>query len=155
MTTSPGGHGYGSDVPEGGRPHPQERQERPEQQARPWPYAAHLVPGRAPYPDRDRRAHVAPLVATVFGVPLMLVDGLIVMFSPMATDSCSAGGCHALYTALTIGPCLLAAAVLALIGAWQIPHRLRHRLLRTALSAAAPLLALSALLLYLHLPAAS
>ena len=115
----------------------------------------YTVPLRPQDPERDRRAFVAPLIATVLSAPLMALDAFCVLFSPMATDSCTPHGCHALYRSLLAAPCVLAAAWAALGVAWGIPWRLRYRAVRAVPAVAAPLLALAALLIYLRLPAAS
>lgn len=104
-------------------------------------------------PDRDPRAYVAPLIATVTAGPVLALGAMAAMFSPMATDSCEADGCHALYRALALAPCLLAAGYAALGAAWAVPWRRRLRVLRTAFAVAAPVLAVAAVLVYLHLPA--
>lgn len=115
-------------------------------------------PVRAPRlrpPDHDRHAFVAPLVASVLGGPVMVFCGMIVMISPMATDSCTANGCHDLYTMLLVAPAVLVLAVLSLGLSWLLPWRLRHRTTRAVAAAAAPLLAATTLLIYCNLPAAS
>lgn len=106
-----------------------------------------------PVPDADRRAFVGPLIATVLAVPLIALDGLIMMFSPMATDSCTPDGCQALTRMLLVAPCVLVAAVVALGVSWALPWRRRYRAARLVVAAASPLLAATTLLLYLHLPA--
>jgi len=104
-------------------------------------------------PDRDRRAFVGPLIATVLSAPLIALDAFCVLFSPMATDSCTPHGCRDLDRALLAAPCVLLMAWAALGISWAIPWRLRHRTVRLLPAAAAPLLALATLLIYLHLPA--
>lgn len=109
---------------------------------------------RAWDPERDRRAFVAPLIATVVSAPLMVLDAVCVLFSPMATDSCTAHGCRELDRALLAAPCVLLLAWAALGLSWALPWRLRYRAARVAPAVAAPLLAAATLLIYLHLPAA-
>jgi len=104
-------------------------------------------------PERDRRAFVAPLIATVVSAPLVLIDAVCVMFSPMATDSCTVHGCQALDRALLAAPCVLLLSWAALGVSWALPWRLRYRAVRVVPAVAAPLLALATLLIYLHLPA--
>ncbi|WNI16007.1 hypothetical protein [Actinacidiphila sp. ITFR-21] len=125
----------------------------------PYPYAygafGPYLPPRPADPDRDPHAYLAPLAASVLGVPLMLISSAAVLISPMATDSCTADGCHALYTALLLAPCVLGLSFVALALAWALPRRRRHRAQRYAAAAAVPLLALAPLLIYVNLPAAS
>jgi hypothetical protein len=75
------------------------------------------------------------------------------MFSPMATDSCTSHGCQALTRMLLVAPCVLFAAVVALGVSWALPWRRRYRAARLVVAAASPLLAATTLLIYLHLPA--
>lgn len=106
-------------------------------------------------PERDRHAFVAPMIASVLAAPVIVVGGMFTMISPMATDSCTAHGCQALYRMLLLAPCLLVLAAGALGASWAVPWRRRHRAKRIALAALAPLLALAAAMIYLHLPAAT
>ncbi|MBD0740662.1 hypothetical protein BGM09_14850 [Streptomyces sp. CBMA29] len=105
-------------------------------------------------PDHDSHAYVAPLIATVLGGPVIAFCGLIALFSPMATDSCTRNGCQALTTMLLVAPAVLLLAVVALVVSWALPWRLRHRATRAVASLAVPLLAVTTLLIYFHLPAA-
>ncbi|MEU6852553.1 hypothetical protein ABZ901_21850 [Actinacidiphila alni] len=147
-----------------GPPQPHEWQHRPAGHAAPG-YGAGFGPGFGPAPafrpgpvrppDHDRHAYVAPLIATVLGGPLIAFCGMIVMISPMATDSCTTHGCHDLYRMLLVAPAVLFLAVLALGLSWLLPWRLRHRTARVVAATAAPLLAAATLLIYANLPAAS
>ncbi|MFF6959114.1 hypothetical protein [Streptomyces sp. NPDC008317] len=119
----------------------------------PAPVMPPFVPRFRP-PDHDSHAYVAPLIATVLGGPVIAFCGLIAMFSPMATDSCTPNGCQALTTMLLVAPAVLLLAVVALVVSWALPWRLRHRTTRAVASLAAPLLAVTTLLIYIHLPAA-
>jgi type IV secretory pathway VirB2 component (pilin) len=104
-------------------------------------------------PGHDAHAFVGPLIATVLAAPLIAFCGLIMMFSPMATDSCTPGGCQALNRALLTAPCVLFAAVVALGVSWALPWRRSYRAARLVVAAASPLLAATTLMLYFHLPA--
>lgn len=106
-------------------------------------------------PERDRRAFVVPLIATVLSAPLIALDAVCVMLSPMATDSCTMHGCQALDRVLLAAPCVLLLSCAALGVSWALPWRLRYRAVRVVPAVTAPLLALATLLIYLHLPAPS
>lgn len=110
---------------------------------------------RPVHPDHDPRAYIAPLIGTLLAGPVLVLCSMAALISPMATDSCTAHGCHALYWALALAPCLIAAGYAALALAWALPWRRRMRAARIVLSAAAPLLAGATVLVYVNLPAAS
>jgi hypothetical protein len=154
MTTYPGGSDHGSH----GSPRPREwRHGGPAAYTRPYlTYPPRPPrPPRRDDPERDRYAYVAPVISSVLMVPLLAVGGFCVMFAPMATDPCTPDGCHALNRALMTAPCVLLAAWLTLGLSWVLPWRLRYRVMRVVPAVVAPLLALAALFIYVHLPAAN
>jgi hypothetical protein len=120
-----------------------------------WPPASYSWPGPAPcgYPDRDPRAFVPPLVATVLTAPVIAVDAVITMVAPMATDSCPSDGCATLDHALVAAVGTLFLAVMTLAASWLLPWRRRFRARRVVFAVAAPLFAAVTALIYLHLPA--
>lgn len=148
MTHTPGRYG-----PPGFGPAPAPWQAAPLPRPARWYATPTPPPSPLAHPDRDPRAYVAPLIATVTAGPVLALGAMAAMFSPMATDSCAADGCHALYRALALAPCLLTAGYAALGAAWALPWRRRLRVLRTAFAVVAPLFAVAAVLVYLHLPA--
>lgn len=148
MTHTPGRYG-----PPGFGPAPAPWQAAPLPRPARWYATPTPPPSPLVHPDRDPRAYVAPLIATVTAGPVLALGAMAAMFSPMATDSCAADGCHALYRALALAPCLLTAGYAALGAAWALPWRRRLRVLRTAFAVVAPVLAVAAVLVYLHLPA--
>jgi hypothetical protein len=128
---------------------------RPQLSLSPYGLSSSYLRSAFPEPDRDRHAYVAPLIATLLGGPLMLIGLLVACASPMATDPCTPGGCHDLNRMLLIIPCVLGLGLVALVLAWVLPWRLDMRAYRCVAAVAAPLLALTTLLLYLDLPAAN
>lgn len=178
MHGSPAWGPYVSPDPYGpARPHEWQHGDgsRPDLSAPPRPYAVPALPAAGhpadrfgppmawpprPYPrvrppGYDRYAFVAPLIATLLGAPLIAFDAIIALFSPMATDSCTAHGCQALDRMLLLAPVVLALAAASLGVCWLLPWRVRHRVPRIAAALAAPLLAVTTILIYTHLPAAN
>ncbi|MGW0417941.1 hypothetical protein [Streptomyces sp. NPDC003015] len=107
--------------------------------------------------DQDRRAWVAPLVATILlvllGPPALLFGGL----SAMATDSCGPDDCpSALMTYLTVIYAILGFGILvtlpAFVASWALPWHRRWSALRAWLAAVAVLPPLAVLLLVFTLP---
>jgi hypothetical protein len=140
-----------------GPPQPHEWQHRagaaPYADVPPRHWSAPYRPGPSRPPDHDRQAFVAPLIASVLGGPVIVFCAMIALISPMAMDSCTAHGCHALTTMLLVAPGVLLLAVLSLGLSWLLPRRLRYRGPRAVAAAAALLMAATTLMLYLHLPA--
>ncbi|MFI1568824.1 hypothetical protein ACH4ZX_38395 [Streptomyces sp. NPDC020490] len=113
-----------------------------------------------PRPDadaRDRRAWVAPLVATVLFVFLGPAALLIGGMSAMATDGCGHDDCSALITQLDVVYGILTyggpLAVLACIAAWALPWKRRWSAARVVAAVVTVLPPLFVLLLVFTLPA--
>ncbi|MCX4859316.1 hypothetical protein [Streptomyces canus] len=107
--------------------------------------------------DQDRRAWVAPLVATILlvllGPAALFLGGL----SAMATDSCGPDDCpSALMTSLTLIYGILESGILvtlpAFVASWALPRHRRWSALRAGLAAVAVLPPLTVLLLVFTLP---
>ncbi|CAM5550232.1 hypothetical protein [Streptomyces canus] len=107
--------------------------------------------------DQDRRAWVAPLVATILlvllGPAALFLGGL----SAMATDSCGPDDCpSALMTSLTVIYGILEFGILvtlpAYVASWALPWHGRWSVLRAWLAAVAVLPPLTVLVLVFTLP---
>jgi hypothetical protein len=96
---------------------------------------------------------VPPVIGTLIAGPMLAVGGLYALGSGMATDSCTPGGCQALNLSLVLGACLVAFGLVALLTSWAVPRHLVGA--RAAAAAVACFLALCALAVYFHLPAAT
>ncbi|WP_327316000.1 hypothetical protein [Streptomyces sp. NBC_01235] len=116
------------------------------------------TPHRLPHDDRDRRAWVAPFVATILLVLLVPPAFVFGGLSAMATDSCGPDDCSsALMTSLTLIYGILTFGglftFLAYVTTWALPWTRRWSALRAWLAAAAVLPPVAVLLLVFTLPA--
>jgi hypothetical protein len=110
-------------------------------------------------PDRDRRAWVAPLIATIL---LVVLGPLAILFgglSGMATDACGPDNCPpALMTSLDVIYGILDYGLLVTLPAyaasWALPWQLRWLPLRAGLAFVSVLPALTILVLVFTLPSA-
>ncbi|WP_055688683.1 hypothetical protein [Streptomyces prasinus] len=120
-------------------------------------HSAPLMRGVPDPPDQDRRAWVAPTIATVLLTVLEPVALLAAGMSPMATDSCGPDDCsQALMTALDMvlwGTVLGGALTLcAWLTSWLLPWRTRWSVPRIWAAALSLLPPLFIVLLVFHLP---
>jgi hypothetical protein len=176
MATHTAGHCRGADDPDPARPHPPDRRgpdaspssgpplrpgpplppgpPRPAlpptaagRPPEPWPYAVHLTGTDSP---REPREIFVPVLCSVLCAPLLAIGALFFMLSPLATDSCEPDGCHALFRAMEVDPCVLALAAVLLAGCWAVPNR--WHAVRPLLGVGALAAALTGVYLYVHLP---
>ncbi|MFE7372983.1 MULTISPECIES: hypothetical protein [Streptomyces] len=100
------------------------------------------TPATGPTHAPDPRAWVAPLISTIVTLPMGLVALFIGGLTPMACDSCNGAAADRFdasfttaWTALCIG---LVLALIVLVAAWAVPHRLRYAARRVGLALTAP-----------------
>jgi hypothetical protein len=94
---------------------------------------------------------IAPTVCTVLTLPLLAFDGLMALFSPMAYDSCSTGGCPQTDQHVVLALACLPVALLLWIGSWPAA-RAAGPGLRSTLCLLAPVAALLSLVSFWTTP---
>lgn len=96
----------------------------------------------SPCADRDRRAFVAPLAATLLTLPLAFLSLLYAGLSPMACDSCGTQAADAFDASFEVAwPVFwvgMAGVLALLVWCWALPWRVGNAAKRVGIALAAP-----------------